>query len=34
MKVRNILATKGGWVITIPPEETVRQAVALSLIHI
>ena len=29
MKVRNILATKGGRVITIAPEETVRRAVAL-----
>ncbi len=33
MKVRNILATKGGRVITIPPEETVRQAVALLVSH-
>ena len=29
MKVRNILATKGGRVITIAPEETVRRAGAL-----
>ena len=29
MKVRNILATKGGRVITSAPEETVRRAVAL-----
>ena len=33
MKVRNILATKGGRVITIAPEETVRQAVALLVTH-
>jgi CBS domain-containing protein len=29
MKVRNILATKGGRVITIAPDEAVRRAVAL-----
>ena len=33
MKVRNILATKGGRVITIAPEETVRRAVALLVEH-
>ncbi len=33
MKVRNILATKGGRVITIPPEEMVRQAVTLLVSH-
>ena len=29
MKVRNILATKGGRVITVAPDQAVRQAVAL-----
>ncbi len=33
MKVRNILATKRGRVITIAPEETVRRAVALLVEH-
>ena len=33
MKVRNILATKGGRVVTITPNELVRQAVALLVQH-
>ena len=33
MKVRNILATKGGRVITVAPDEAVRQAVALLVEH-
>ncbi len=33
MKVRNILATKGGRVITIAPDDTVRRAVALLVQH-
>lgn len=33
MKVRNILATKRGTVITIAPDEPVRQAVALLVQH-
>ncbi len=33
MKVRNILATKGGRVITIAPDETVRRAVTLLVEH-
>ena len=33
MKVRNILATKGGRVVTIAPDEPVRQAVALLVSH-
>ena len=33
MKVRNILATKGGRVITIAPDKTVREAVALLVHH-
>lgn len=33
MKVRNILATKGGRVITIAPDETVRAAVGLLVRH-
>ena len=33
MKVRNILATKGGRVITVTPDEAVRQAVALLVEH-
>ncbi len=33
MKVRNILATKGGRVITIGPDKLVREAVALLVQH-
>jgi CBS domain-containing protein len=33
MKVRNILATKKGHVITIAPEEPVRRAIALLVQH-
>ena len=33
MKVRNILATKGGRVITIAPDKSVREAVALLVQH-
>jgi CBS domain-containing protein len=33
MKVRNILATKGGRVVTIAPDEPVRRAVALLVEH-
>ena len=33
MKVRNILATKKGHIITIPPNEPVRRAIALLVEH-
>jgi CBS domain-containing protein len=33
MKVRNILATKGGRVVTVAPDEPVRRAVALLVEH-
>ncbi|CUS02070.2 conserved protein of unknown function [Candidatus Promineifilum breve] len=33
MKVRNILATKKGHIITVPPDEQVRRAIALLVEH-
>ncbi|MEK7328528.1 MAG: CBS domain-containing protein, partial [Chloroflexota bacterium] len=33
MKIRNILATKGATVITIHPEQTLKEAVALLVGH-
>ncbi len=33
MKVRNILATKGGAVVTVTPDEPVRRALALLVEH-